>query len=475
MSSIIADNTMCAPGVDYVKNGNSCFPREILIKLYFIYDNITRVDQWPTENIVKALKKKITETKQPNNCSIKDEICWLKLNPKLSQKVSDLEKVYLKPAGPQVGIKWISNIDLDGVLTQYESYYPYFKYLGCFMRDFEKNIPSFYYSVQKMFNEGKYYYYAMVINLDKYSEKGSHWVTLYIDIKNYKVYYFDSNGDDPGYIDNKIPTFINKIISYLKTKQRRDKRTFLDIVSKVGNQYRLLSYRDYMAQVNYYFKPSLPDVFYKYLQYIYFNHIIAQAVDMNQLTGQDKNEFIRYYSEKKMFTAFQLAVKHCLANPDLYSTDNLPLDYQIKKFYAETKINITPYLKPFFQYMCFWLVYVQGESEKSVLKELYPIISILYKKKFIDKELMLTAYETDFSNMLELGYHDIMADISLTTIDYKSNKRALQMTRTECGIYSILFIIHLLEKKSFKDAVGQMGLTDDIAIDARFNLFRKAP
>ena len=58
---------------------------------------------------------------------------------------------------------------------------------------------------------------AYVINLDEYSDIGTHWIALYIreaslkDVKNNDVTYFDSFG--VGHIPKEIKTFINGSLS----------------------------------------------------------------------------------------------------------------------------------------------------------------------------------------------------------------------------------------------------------------------
>ena len=49
---------------------------------------------------------------------------------------------------------------------------------------------------------------AYVINLDEYSDIGTHWVALHVQINN--VTYFDSSGVE--HIPNEIKTFINSKI-----------------------------------------------------------------------------------------------------------------------------------------------------------------------------------------------------------------------------------------------------------------------
>ena len=53
---------------------------------------------------------------------------------------------------------------------------------------------------------------GLVINLDTHDKSGSHWVALYIDLKQNQIYYFDSIGNKPG---PRIKRFNNQILDYM--------------------------------------------------------------------------------------------------------------------------------------------------------------------------------------------------------------------------------------------------------------------
>ena len=90
-------------------------------------------------------------------------------------------------------IKWIFNIASSSASTNFEiqKYYqnePRFN--GVFLRD---NLPKI--------KDGAY-----IINLDEYSDIGTHWVALYVNNKD--LTYFDSFGVE--HIPKEIKTFINR-------------------------------------------------------------------------------------------------------------------------------------------------------------------------------------------------------------------------------------------------------------------------
>ena len=55
---------------------------------------------------------------------------------------------------------------------------------------------------------------AYVINLGEYSDIGTHWVALYVDVNNNDVTYFDSFGVE--HIPKEIKAFIDRCLSIIK-------------------------------------------------------------------------------------------------------------------------------------------------------------------------------------------------------------------------------------------------------------------
>jgi hypothetical protein len=50
-----------------------------------------------------------------------------------------------------------------------------------------------------------------VFNLDKHNERGSHWVSMFIDVDEQIIFYFDSAND-------KIPDEMKKLVDRIKTQ-----------------------------------------------------------------------------------------------------------------------------------------------------------------------------------------------------------------------------------------------------------------
>lgn len=209
MSRFETDDTRCAPSKEY-KDG-SCFEYDSLVKIAKAYNNKYK-DKIKISTDKKYLVKEI-DNRLKRKCD--DQVCWLKQNF-TREILDDSLKNTFRPDGPTKKNAWLSTSDIDNVLEQYHEKYSDFMYLGTVPSDFER-IPILNFrnmDFDEILNSGKSRL-GMVINLDEHTEGGSHWVSLYIDLKKNLVYFFDSFGKKP--IPN-IKKFINRVAKYMYKK-----------------------------------------------------------------------------------------------------------------------------------------------------------------------------------------------------------------------------------------------------------------
>ena len=160
-----------------------------------------------------------------SQCSQED--CWLRQikDTKLRNK---LEKYIFAPKHPREWKynpnEWLSNYDIFNVLTQWEERYPQFEFIGPTFIDFdaprtggdtcvERDLCKFSLADQIRAGRKKV---AIVFNLDKHTQSGSHWVSLWIDIEDKFMFFFDSAGA-------KIPAEIARLVARIR-KQGRELR-----------------------------------------------------------------------------------------------------------------------------------------------------------------------------------------------------------------------------------------------------------
>lgn len=97
--------------------------------------------------------------------------------------------------------EWLTNYDILDVLNQYEIAYPQFLFLGPSPIDFDTKIHGScverslcQFSVKKCLDDGKTKV-GIIFNTDPHDKGGSHWISLFIDLEDLFVFYFDSAGD----------------------------------------------------------------------------------------------------------------------------------------------------------------------------------------------------------------------------------------------------------------------------------------
>lgn len=179
------------------------------------------------KNIGKCRRKSRKETKSstclPKNiiekipeesrklCEKGQDHCLIDKIVGLSEQDKKYYRSLLRPRYPQEWKNdpdtWLDNFQIESVLQQYAQDYTFFKFLGVQPIDF--SAPDPYTKEKKCLSEimcniqlqreydAGYRGLAAVFNLDPHFKGGSHWVALYINIKNIrhpKICYFDSYG-----------------------------------------------------------------------------------------------------------------------------------------------------------------------------------------------------------------------------------------------------------------------------------------
>jgi len=212
----IRNKMNCSPMVNKnTVNNNTCFTVDILLKIKNEYnknhlnDPITETDPNAIWNILHN---------KMNGC--KKEDCWLKELPATTR--DEIYNYIFAPNSPRKWKtnknEWLSNVDIETVLSQYENAYKCFKFIGPVPIDFDLHIPTMAtkcvstelcdFSLSEQLKNKKHKI-GIIFNLDKHNEHGSHWVSLFIDIKEQVIVYFDSVGDK---IPNEILVLKNRIV-----------------------------------------------------------------------------------------------------------------------------------------------------------------------------------------------------------------------------------------------------------------------
>jgi hypothetical protein len=213
------EDNKCAANVEYDKINGTCFSLESLIKISNSFNKHNISNKIIIDINDKDLKKKLIiqlRDRLKNKCN--DQICWLGLD--FIKKLNDdtIDKYTFRPKLTNNRFDWLSNINIDEFLKQYELKHKNFKSFGAVSYDYD-DYP--FYELYNLVHDEKYLdklikngknKLGIVYNLDKLGMGGSHWVSLYSDLKNKKIYFFDSVGNKPG---ARIKLTINKIKKWL--------------------------------------------------------------------------------------------------------------------------------------------------------------------------------------------------------------------------------------------------------------------
>ena len=135
-----------------------------------------------------------------------------------SKTADQMKEVRFKPLGPLTR-HWLSNIDIDNVLEQYQNYHTDFLYIDTTPIDFDPHTIFKIYkdSYEKDLGIRKI---ATVYNTDPSHKPGKHWIASFVDIKKKTIFFYDSVGSPP-------PRNVRRLLSNINNKLFRKKNKIL--------------------------------------------------------------------------------------------------------------------------------------------------------------------------------------------------------------------------------------------------------
>ena len=195
----------------------SCYSDESLNKLKIAWnkrhpDRLIQTNK--SHEIWKELKNNLNRVCENEGCWLKQKFIENNLDKELlhytfAPKAPDVWKT---PGGKNT---WLSSLDIEKVLKQFEHEYNNFAFLGPSPIDFDtpklhntcvwEELCKFELSSFLKKNKNKI---GIVFNTDPHTKGGSHWICLMIDIKKQIIYFFDSVGDKPP---NEINKFAERV------------------------------------------------------------------------------------------------------------------------------------------------------------------------------------------------------------------------------------------------------------------------
>lgn len=174
----------------------TCFSLKALKNIASKINNDIRYNQTPNININMYTKndksKLIRDIQSKISCNSDLDFCILNKDTEFFKEI----KTFFKPKGPSKSKKWLSTLDIQKVMDQYMIKYPNFHFYGPYPMDFANFQTELTNSNFKraMKNKTKM---GVIFNQDYSTGNGSHWVSLFVDLENKTICYFDSAGDRP--------------------------------------------------------------------------------------------------------------------------------------------------------------------------------------------------------------------------------------------------------------------------------------
>lgn len=215
----------CGPHLNF-ENG-SCIPLKLLVEMSEAYNKYANKYELKDKIILYENNDdkyyKLYLLKEFKNRFNKNHKEWLQekfIELMNEDSKNELINNTFRPKGPQGNFEWLSTIDINLVLEQYQQKYQDFRFLGAVPIDFNdlSYLPFQKLNFDDLLKNG-INRIGVIFNLDESYKSGSHWVSLFINLEEGKVYFSDSYGIKP---ENRIQDFINKIVEYFKNKNYKD-------------------------------------------------------------------------------------------------------------------------------------------------------------------------------------------------------------------------------------------------------------
>jgi hypothetical protein len=207
----------CSPLSDNKKY--TCYDNKTLNRMKILWNKRhpeAKIEDMHPEGIWKSLKNNLRDI-----CNT--EVCWLRQEFMKDESIRSIMAYTFAPFAPKAWKKnpyeWLSSLDIERVMKQYESKYKCFAFLGPSPIDFDKEATDdtggecvwdelCNFDLIELYKKGKHKI-GVIFNLDPHYKSGSHWVSMFINVKEQYIFYFDSNGTK---IPKQINVFAQRII-----------------------------------------------------------------------------------------------------------------------------------------------------------------------------------------------------------------------------------------------------------------------
>ena len=260
----------------------TCYDSETLHKLKTLWNARhpdAKIQTQDDKEIWKALKENMS-----NVCNT--EKCWLRQNFSKHNISEDLRLYTFAPNSPKSWLdnpnEWLSSVDIEKVMKQYEEKHPNFVFLGPSPIDFDthmnddecvwKELCEFDLKDYLQKNKTKF---GFIFNTDPHYSSGSHWISMFLDTNKKFIFFFDSTGEKP---QKEITALIRRIQTQANDMDMSLKKIINHKSHQKGDSecgmyclHMIISLLENKHEPNYYSKEKITDKEMEYLRDIYFN------------------------------------------------------------------------------------------------------------------------------------------------------------------------------------------------------------
>lgn len=223
-----------------------------------------------------------------------DDMCVISKIPDSEQKEAIKNEAFVpkQPAEWSLNInEWLSDTDILNVIQQYVEAYKEFEFLGPSYIDFdyrehgtcvEESLCKF--SLAEYIKKGKTKI-GIILNLDDHTKSGSHWVSMFIDVKRRFIFYFDSAGES---IPKEVGVLIARIKQQAKDLHMRFRvyenspfehqyggtecgmYSLFFLITMLTNKYEDKPFKNTKHIVNFFKRYRIPDKYMEKMRFRYF-------------------------------------------------------------------------------------------------------------------------------------------------------------------------------------------------------------
>ena len=198
----------------YNDSSHTCFSDSSLVKIAQDYNKHypDKIKIPKTKKLTELSRKLLwnqLENKLKNKAECKSDYCIANTDVvKRAIGISEIMNTF-RPVKPLSWNKnpteWLSTLDIDNVMSQYQKKHNDFVYMGAVPIDFDEqstfgngcvsnNLCKL--NLEKLLRKGKYKI-GVVFNSDPHNMPGAHWTSMFVDLNKGGIYYFDSYGYPP--------------------------------------------------------------------------------------------------------------------------------------------------------------------------------------------------------------------------------------------------------------------------------------